>query len=65
MLPSEIEQLPDLTGYLKHASDPDWQQVRLEATRRWDAASIRSGLLAADAVATVEATKTMEDCPHE
>ncbi len=36
MLASEIERLPDLTGYLKHASDPDWQQVRLEATRRWD-----------------------------
>lgn len=36
VLASEIEQLPDLTGYLKHASDPEWRQVRLEATRRWD-----------------------------
>jgi type IV secretory pathway TraG/TraD family ATPase VirD4 len=36
VLASEIERLPDLTGYLKHASDPDWRQVRLEATKRWD-----------------------------
>jgi type IV secretory pathway TraG/TraD family ATPase VirD4 len=36
VLASEIERLPDLTGYLKNASDPDWRQVRLEATRRWD-----------------------------
>jgi hypothetical protein len=30
VLPSQIEQLPDLTGYLKRASEPGWQQVRLE-----------------------------------
>jgi hypothetical protein len=35
VLPSQIEQLPDLTGYLKHASDPHWHQVRLDAVRRW------------------------------
>ena len=35
VLPSQIEQLPDLTGYLKHASDPRWQRVRLDAQRVW------------------------------
>jgi type IV secretory pathway TraG/TraD family ATPase VirD4 len=35
VLPSQIEQLPDLTGYLKHASDPEWQRVRLVATAAW------------------------------
>ena len=28
---SEIEQLPDLSGYLKLASNPGWQRVRLSA----------------------------------
>jgi Type IV secretion-system coupling protein DNA-binding domain len=36
VLPSEIEQLPDLTGYLRHASDPEWQRVRLDAKRGWE-----------------------------
>jgi type IV secretory pathway TraG/TraD family ATPase VirD4 len=35
VLPSQVEQLPDLTGYLKYASDPEWQKVRLDATRAW------------------------------
>jgi type IV secretory pathway TraG/TraD family ATPase VirD4 len=30
VLPSEIEQLPDLQGYLKFASQPGWKRVRLE-----------------------------------
>jgi type IV secretory pathway TraG/TraD family ATPase VirD4 len=29
VMPAEIEQLPDLNGYLKLASRPDWQRVRL------------------------------------
>jgi hypothetical protein len=29
VMDSEIEQLPDLTGYLKFASVPSWQRVRL------------------------------------
>lgn len=29
VLPSEIEQLPDLSGYLKLASTPHWRRVRL------------------------------------
>jgi len=36
VLPSQIEQLPDLTGYLKHASDPQWQRVRLDARQAWE-----------------------------
>jgi hypothetical protein len=35
VLPSQIEQLPDLAGYLKHASDPRWHRVRLAAVSRW------------------------------
>ena len=31
VLPSEIEQLPDLHGYLKFASTPEWSTVRLRA----------------------------------
>jgi Type IV secretion-system coupling protein DNA-binding domain len=29
VLPSEIEQLPDLGGYLKFASVPEWRRVKL------------------------------------
>jgi hypothetical protein len=29
LLPSQIEQLPDLSGFLKYASDPVWRRVRL------------------------------------
>ena len=32
VLASEIEQLPDLAGYLKLSSSPEWVQVRLSAT---------------------------------
>jgi Type IV secretion-system coupling protein DNA-binding domain len=36
VLPSQIEQLPDLSGYLKFASDPKWLSVRLDAKRAWE-----------------------------
>jgi len=36
VLPAQIEQLPDLAGYLKRASDPQWHRVRLDAVRRWN-----------------------------
>jgi type IV secretory pathway TraG/TraD family ATPase VirD4 len=36
VLPSQIEQLPDLAGYLKFASDPAWLSVRLEARKAWE-----------------------------
>jgi len=29
LLPSQLEQLPDLAGYLKFASDPTWRRVQL------------------------------------
>ena len=38
ILPSEIEQLPDLTGYLKVASRPEWLRVRLNPGREVGAA---------------------------
>jgi type IV secretory pathway TraG/TraD family ATPase VirD4 len=38
VLPSQIEQLPDLVGYLKCASDPRWQRVRLDARHAWERA---------------------------
>ena len=34
VLPSEIEQLPDLSGYLKLASSPAWQRVQIPLPRR-------------------------------
>ena len=33
VLPSELEQLPDLTGYLKSAASPVWLKVRLPRAR--------------------------------
>jgi type IV secretory pathway TraG/TraD family ATPase VirD4 len=35
LLAAQVEQLPDLNGYLKYASDPNWVRVRLEATHAW------------------------------
>ena len=35
VMASQIEQLPDLAGYLKYASDPQWHRVRLNAVRQW------------------------------
>ena len=39
VLPSQVEQLPDLTGYLKYASAPEWQKIRLDARNAWSAAA--------------------------
>jgi type IV secretory pathway TraG/TraD family ATPase VirD4 len=33
VLPSEIEQLPDLSGYLKLATSPDWLRIELKRTQ--------------------------------
>jgi len=33
LLPSQIEQLPDLTAYLKYASNPVWQLIQLSPPR--------------------------------
>jgi type IV secretory pathway TraG/TraD family ATPase VirD4 len=35
VLASQVEQLPDLNGYLKYASDPNWVRVRLDAKQTW------------------------------
>ena len=35
VLPSQVEQLPDLAGFLKYASDPTWRRVRLQARTEW------------------------------
>jgi Type IV secretion-system coupling protein DNA-binding domain len=48
VLPSQIEQLPDLSGYLKFASDPTWARVRLDATKAWKAARVPASLPATD-----------------
>jgi hypothetical protein len=57
VMPSQIEQLPDLAGYLKIASDPRWHQVRLDALRRWNDRG--SGGAGAAAVGTA-ASRTRE-----
>jgi type IV secretory pathway TraG/TraD family ATPase VirD4 len=40
VLPSEIEQLPDLVGYLKLASQPTWMKVRLHPHHRDEPAAM-------------------------
>ena len=35
VLASQVEQLPDLAGYLKYASQPAWMRVRLDARGAW------------------------------
>jgi Type IV secretion-system coupling protein DNA-binding domain len=35
VLPSQVEQLPDLTCYLKYSANPTWQRVRLDAVSAW------------------------------
>jgi type IV secretory pathway TraG/TraD family ATPase VirD4 len=41
VLPSELEQLPDLTGYLKTASGSAWRQVRLRPEASGRAQAVR------------------------
>jgi type IV secretory pathway TraG/TraD family ATPase VirD4 len=35
LLPSEVEQLPDLAGFLKFANSPEWRRVQLDAVKEW------------------------------
>jgi hypothetical protein len=42
VMDSQIEQLPDLSGYLKFASVPNWQRVMLAAPNSFDDAHTRS-----------------------
>ena len=57
VLPSQIEQLPDLAGYMKQASNPEWRQVRLDAVRRWNE---RRSTCGGTAYPTREAPRTRE-----
>jgi type IV secretory pathway TraG/TraD family ATPase VirD4 len=52
VMPSQIEQLPDLAGYLKFASDPVWRRVQLTAQR------MRDRHAAAGGSADTEASRT-------
>jgi type IV secretory pathway TraG/TraD family ATPase VirD4 len=54
VLPSQVEQLPDLAGYLKYASDPQWQRVRLDANQAWQQRRVGAG-------AAPEARKTSQN----
>jgi type IV secretory pathway TraG/TraD family ATPase VirD4 len=49
LLASQIEQLPDLTGYLKYASEPAWHRVQLNARAAWE--DLRRSAASADSAA--------------
>jgi hypothetical protein len=68
VLPAQIEQLPDLTGYLKRASEPEWQHVRLQLKpvrerRRFGEPMVLA--LRAQHARDVDNTKTSEGWAHE
>jgi Type IV secretion-system coupling protein DNA-binding domain len=60
ILPSQIEQLPDLAGYLKYASDPTWHRVRLDAKYAWQ--QQRSNELHGDTTFKPELKTREHDC---
>ena len=60
VLPAQVEQLPDLAGYLKYASDPEWQRVRLDARRAW-----QQRRLAEPAAKESRESRRNEDLMHE
>jgi hypothetical protein len=61
LLPSQLEQLPDLAGYLKFASDPTWRRVQLSpAASPAGIASTRAGAnFSAGAAASSDASQTV------
>jgi hypothetical protein len=70
LLASQIEQLPDLTGYLKYASEPSWQRVQLNARAAWEdsrrtAAHGEADAAADGARATNSAARSREGHGHE
>jgi hypothetical protein len=70
LLASQIEQLPDLTGYLKYASEPTWQRVQLNARAAWEdsrrtAAHGEADAAADGARATNSAARSREGHGHE
>ena len=50
VMASQIEQLPDLAGYLKYASDPQWHRVRLSAVKQWQERQAGAAIAASGAV---------------
>ena len=64
VLDSEIEQLPDLKGYLKFASSPEWRRVTLSppATARVDEVSTR---VRTEARKSWEASKSSEQSDEQ
>jgi hypothetical protein len=62
VMSSQVEQLPDLAGYLKYASDPQWRQVRLDAKQAW---LQRRPDKAATAAAESSAARRNEGAAHE
>jgi hypothetical protein len=62
VMPAQIEQLPDLSGYLKLASQPQWQRVRLLPPARERAAVLSA---AARGAAAAGAPRSPEVPGHE
>lgn len=67
VMPSEIEQLPDLDGYLKFASDMSWRRVRLNPsaarTKAPDSASTRTSTTTPETPPTRSAQNTSSRTP--
>jgi len=63
LLASQIEQLPDLTGYLKYASEPTWQRVQLDARAAW--ADVRRADAGTDTSARAARTLSAPARSHE
>ena len=59
VMASQIEQLPDLHGYLKLASRPEWRRVRLEPAR------LRERGMPAESERTVARAGKILSFPHE
>ncbi|HXA91994.1 MAG TPA: type IV secretion system DNA-binding domain-containing protein, partial [Steroidobacteraceae bacterium] len=54
LLASQIEQLPDLAGYLRYASEPAWHRVQLNARAAWE--DLRRSAASADSAARAART---------
>jgi hypothetical protein len=63
LLASQIEQLPDLTGYLKYASEPAWHRVQLNARAAWE--DLRRSAASADSAARAARTLRTPARSHE
>jgi hypothetical protein len=59
VLPSQVEQLPDLAGYLKFANSPEWRRVRLDALREWTGARTEGTRGSPDATHTAPETRSL------